>query len=75
MWESSTTNAGRRAALLEISLTVSVLPREVACWLDQQIDTEATRNLPRMVLANIDWRTTTYFERVARNEHLRAIAA
>jgi len=75
LWENSTTTADRRAALMEISLMVPVLPREVASWLDQQIDTEATRNLPRMVIANIDWRTAMYFERVARNEHLRALAA
>jgi hypothetical protein len=74
LWENSTSNAARRAALMEITLMVPVLPREVASWLDQQIDTEATRNLPRLVLANIDWRTAMYFERVARNEHLRALA-
>jgi hypothetical protein len=73
--ENSTTNAARRAALLEISLMVPVLLREVASGLDKQIDTETTRDLPRLVPANIDWRTAMYFERVARNEHQRALAA
>jgi hypothetical protein len=75
LWESSATNAHRRIALRDISLMVPILPLEVASWLDRRVDSEAARNLPRMVMANIDWRTAMYFDRVARNEHLRSLAA
>jgi len=74
LWENATTNAARRAALRDISLMVPVLPLEVASWLDRRVYTEATRNLPMMVPANIDWRTALHFERVARNEHLCSLA-
>jgi hypothetical protein len=75
LWEIDTTAAGRRAALAEISFLVPILPKEVASWLSRQVDTEVTRGVPKIVPANIDWRTGMYFERVARNERLRALAA
>jgi len=75
VWESSTTQAERRIALTEISLMVPILPKEVAAWLDRLVDTDVTRGLAKVVPVNIDWRSGAYFERVARNEHLRAFAA
>jgi hypothetical protein len=75
LWESATTTAARRAALMELSLMVPILPLEVSSWLSRQVDTEVTRSVPKIVPANIDWRTGIYFDRVARNERLRALAA
>jgi hypothetical protein len=75
LWESATTHADRRAALQEIALLAPILPKEVTAWLSRMVDTEVTRHVPKIVPANMDWRTGMYFDRVRRNEHLRALAA
>jgi hypothetical protein len=75
LWESSPSRAERRIALMEIPLMVPILPNEVAGWLDRLVDTDVTRGPAKIVPAHIDWRTGAYFDRVARNEHLRGFAA
>ncbi len=75
LWASATTKAARHVALMELSLMVPILPKEVAGWLSRRVDTDVTRYLAKIVPAHIDWRTGMYFDRVARNEHLRALAA
>jgi hypothetical protein len=75
LWESATTKAARRAALLEISSLVPILPKEVNGWLSRQVDTEVTRRMPKIIRVNIDWRTGMYFDRVTRNEHRLVLAA
>jgi len=75
LWAWATTTAARRAALVELSSMVPILPKEVTTWMSQKVDTEMLRKVPKIVRANIDWQTGMYFERVRRNEHLRALAA
>jgi hypothetical protein len=74
VWDNATTAATRRAALIELSLMVPILPKEVITWLSGKVDTEVTRDVPKIVLGNIDWRTGMYFSRIARNEQLHALA-
>jgi hypothetical protein len=74
LWESTTTTAERRVAMSELAWMVPILPKEVSAWLSRQVDTDVTRSVQRIVSANIDWRTGMYFNRVARNERLRALA-
>jgi hypothetical protein len=74
LWESTTTTAERRVAMMELAWMVPILPKEVSSWLSRQVDTEVTRSVGRIVPANIDWRTGMYFARVSRNERLRALA-
>jgi len=75
IWESTTTTAERRVAINELAWMVPILPKEVTGWLSRQVDTDVTRSVGRIVPAHIDWRTGAYFNRVARNERLRALAA
>lgn len=75
LWQTATTKAARRAALAEIALLVPILPKEVATWLSRRIELDVTRGIPRIVPADTDWRTGLHYERVARNEVLRALAA
>jgi hypothetical protein len=72
LWESSASETARRLALTEISLMVPILPKEVAVWLGRQVDTDVIRSLAKIVPAHIDWRSGMYFDRVTRNEYLRA---
>lgn len=74
LWQGAATQAGRHAALAEISLLVPLLPKEVAGWLSRQVDIRMMSGMPRIVPADTDWRTGMHFERVARNERLRALA-
>ncbi|MDE2006278.1 MAG: hypothetical protein KGI51_06915, partial [Rhodospirillales bacterium] len=75
LWRCAGTDADRVAALAEMAALVPVLPRETASWLGMDIDTEALTRVRRAVRLNEDWRTGHMFERIARNEHLRALAA
>lgn len=75
LWQTATTKAARRVALTEIALLVPILPKEVASWLSRRIELDVTRGIPRIVPADTDWRTGLHYERVARNEALRALAA
>lgn len=75
LWQTATTRAARHEALAEIALLVPILPKEVAAWLSRRVDLDVTHNIPRIVPADTDWRTGLHYERVARNETLRALAA
>jgi hypothetical protein len=75
LWQTATTRAARHVALAEIALLVPILPKEVASWLGRRVELDDTRNIPRIVPGDTDWRTGLHYERVARNEVLRALAA
>ncbi len=75
LWRCAATDAERVAALGEMAALVPVLPRETAAWMGMEVDTEALTRIRRSVQLNQDWRTGQIFERIARNEHIRALAA
>lgn len=75
IWRCATGDSGRRDALLEMALLVPVLPRETSDWVgpNTKMDADIT-HFRKSVRQNEDWRTGLLFERVARNEALRAMA-
>jgi len=76
IWTIAADHAARRAALVEMAQLVPVLPREASEWVGNPIDAETPVSFRRNVRLNEDWRTgATVFDLVARNEHLRALAA
>ena len=75
LWTCAGTDAERSAALGEMAALVPVLPRETSEWIGMAVETEGQLAYRKNVPLNHDWRTGTLFERVARNEHLRALAA
>lgn len=75
LWQTATSKAARHAALAEITLLLPILPREVATWLSRRVELDVTGGIPRIVPADTDWRTGLHYERVARNEALRALMA
>ncbi len=74
LWHDASGESGRRSALLEMALLVPVLPRETSDWVGTQVDTDVTWRFRKSVRQNEDWRTGLLFERVTRNEALRAMA-
>ena len=75
LWTAAGTDAERAAALEEMAALVPVLPRETSEWIGMAVETEGVLAYRKNVPLNHDWRTGTLFERVARNERLRALAA
>lgn len=75
LWRGAAADADRIAVLGEMAALVPVMPREVANWLGMEVDVEALSRIRRSVKLNEDWRTGQMFSRVARYEHLRALAA
>jgi hypothetical protein len=75
LWTSAVTDWQRIEVLTEIAAMIPVLPREAAAWMDVEIDTESIIRFRKTVLLNQDWRTGEMFDLIARNEHLRALAA
>jgi hypothetical protein len=75
LWRSATTEGERAAALDEMATLVPVLPRETSAWMGMEIDTESVTRFRKTVQLNEDWRTGASFDRIARNERLRAAAA
>ncbi len=76
VWQTAETAVTQRAALADMALMVPVLPREVVSWMDNTVLADDVGHLRRFVPINQDWRTgVTVFDLVARNEHIRALAA
>ena len=68
--------AGQRRALTEMAQLVPVLPRETSEWCGVPEDLIRRTSLRKLVRLNRDWRTeATVFDLIARNEHLRSLAA
>ena len=75
IWRCAEEEAARRTALAEMALLVPVLPREVCDWVGAAIDIDIIHRFRKTVSLNVDWRTGATFDRVVRNEKLRALAA
>jgi hypothetical protein len=76
LWRSTETDAARRAVLAEMTLLVPIIPREASDWVGMPIDMDGAVRFRRSVNLNEDWRTGgAVFDLIARNEHLRALAA
>lgn len=76
LWRSSEADATRRAVLAEMALLVPIIPREASDWVGMPIDMDGAMRFRRTVSLNEDWRTgSAVFGLIARNEHLRALAA
>lgn len=73
LWQFAEDDAQRRAALLEMTGLVPVLPREVRDWAGYFIEADLSIRLRRMIPLNQDWRTgSTVFDLIARNEQILA---
>lgn len=75
IWHCAGADLERRSALAEMTLLVPVLPREVSDWVGSVVDVDLVHRFRKTVSLNVDWRTGAVFERVSRNEKLRALAA
>lgn len=75
IWHCASSDLERRSALAEMGLLVPVLPREVTDWVGSTVDIDLVHRFRKTVSLNVDWRTGAVFERVSRNEKLRALAA
>jgi hypothetical protein len=75
IWNHAEDDASRRAALIEIVGLVPVLPKEVSEWSSTSADLDESLRFRRLIPLNEDWRTgAVFFDKIARNEHFRAIA-
>lgn len=75
IWHCASSDLERRSALTEMGLSIPVLPREVSEWVGSVVDIDLVHRFRKTVSLNVDWRTGAVFERVMRNEKLRALAA
>jgi hypothetical protein len=75
IWRIASSKAARRVALAEIALLMPILPKEAAVWLKGRVDIELVDKRTLSIRAGADWRTGMQFDRTARNEALRALAA
>jgi hypothetical protein len=75
IWHCADGDVARRAALAEMALLVPVLPKEASDWVGMKIDDDMVMRFRKTVSLNQDWRTGAQFERIERNEKLRALAA
>ncbi len=76
LWLTAEGETARRAVLPEMALLVPIVPREAAAWVGGPVDMDAAMRFRRTVTLNEDWRTgSAVFDLIARNEHLRALAA
>jgi hypothetical protein len=75
IWNNAEDDAEQRAALIEISGLIPVLPKEASEWTEGKSEVEVAFRFRRLVSLNEDWRTgSAVFQLIARNEHLRALA-
>lgn len=75
IWHCAAGDLERRSAMAEMALLVPVLPREVSDWIGSTVDIDLVHRFRKTVSLNVDWRTGAMFDRVVRNEKLRALAA
>jgi hypothetical protein len=75
LWAIATSDASRRAALLEMAPLVPVLPREVEEWTDVAIPREAMNELCHVTNSRDAWRSGgAALGWIQRNEQLRAMS-
>lgn len=77
LWTLAKRPTERSIALHEMALLLPIIPREVGDWVSFSVDMTLLPVRPsRSVSLNQDWRTgTSVFDLIARNEHLRTLAA
>ncbi len=76
LWRGAADPAEQRAMLEEIASLVPVIPKEATDWVGTPIDLEGQNRFRKTVTLNEDWRTgSALFDRVGRNERLRALSA
>lgn len=76
LWTISKRPAERSAALHEMVLLLPIIPWEAKDWAGFNVDMELPVRSSRSVSLNQDWRTgASVFDQIARNEHLRTLAA
>ena len=76
VWTVARRPAERIAALHEMTLLLPIIPREARDWVAFNVDMDLPVHTSRNVSLNQDWRTgVSVFDEIARNEHLRALAA
>ena len=76
LWQEASDDVARRARLTEIFQVAPVLPKEASQWATLVIDLQAAQAVRRTVSLNQDWRTgLNALDRVARNEHMLALAS
>jgi hypothetical protein len=75
IWKIADSDSSRRAALLEMTQSLPVWPREVNDWFPDQIPREATYPACRVVSRNDAWRSgAAALAMIERNETLRALS-
>jgi hypothetical protein len=75
VWDHADEDKAKPAALAEMALLAPIIPREVSDWVGPAAKEDIGR-FRRAVVLNEDWRTgVKVFDLIARNEHLRALAA
>lgn len=75
LWLAATTDASRRATLLEMIPSMPVLPREVTDWIGVSIPSEAMEPACRVTSQQDSWRSGgAAFSLIERNEKLRAMS-
>ena len=76
LWLDADTDTKRRAVLAEMALLVPIIPREAGDWVGLPIEMDDFMRFRRTVSLNEDWRTgAVVLDLIARNEHMRALAA
>lgn len=76
LWDSASGPEERRAVLHELMPLIPVIPREAADWVGIGLEKDHPGRGRRFVGQNEDWRTGhQVLDVIARNEHLRAVAA
>ncbi|MEO9191563.1 MAG: hypothetical protein ABI224_16400 [Acetobacteraceae bacterium] len=73
IWRCAEADVARRAALMEMTILLPVLPREISAWIGAPIDVDTVWRFRADVAGRGDWRVGSSLDRVARNEALRAL--
>ena len=75
VWKVADSDSSRRAALLEMTQSLPVWPREVNDWLPAQIPLQAMNLACRVISRNDAWRSgAAALAMIERNEALRAMS-
>jgi len=73
IWKFAPDEAARRAAVVEMSPLVPIIPREANDWCEDPRDSDPSLRFRRLVTLNEDWRSgLAVLDLVARNEQIRA---
>ncbi|HEY5301192.1 MAG TPA: hypothetical protein VIJ55_10990 [Acetobacteraceae bacterium] len=73
IWRCADADAARRSALMEMTILLPVLPREVSAWIGTPVDVDTVWRFRAEAPRRGDWPTGGTLDRIARNEALRAL--